>query len=85
MLETIDITLRPVLDVFGAAVAVQDYFLGESLKKNLVAVAPMIKTKEQNNGTVHHGGDKDRADWKGGRRAEELTLHGLTIACRPIT
>ena len=34
---------------------------------------------------MHHGGDKDRADWKGGGRAEELTLRGLTIACRPVT
>ena len=85
MLETIDITLRPVLDVFGAAVAVQDYFLGESLEKNLVAVASMIKTKEQDDRTMHHRGDKDRADWKGCGRAEELTLRGLTIACRPIT
>ena len=85
MLETIDITLRPMLYVFGAAVAVQDYFLGESLEKNLVAVASMIKTKEQDDGTMHHRGDKDRADWKGCGRAEELTLRGLTIACRPVT
>ena len=46
MLETIDITLRPMLDVFGATVAIQDYFLGESLKNNFVAVASMIEAKE---------------------------------------
>jgi hypothetical protein len=46
MLETIDIALRPMLDVFGAVVAIQDYFLGESLKINFVAVASVIETKE---------------------------------------
>ena len=85
MFQTIDITLRPMLDVFGAAVAVQDYFLGESLEKNFVAVASVIQTKEQDDGTMHHGGDKDRADWKGCGRAEEVTLRGLAIACRPVT
>ena len=85
MFETIDVTLRPMLDVFGAAVAVQDYFIGESLEKNFVAVASVIQTKEQDDGTMHHGGDKDRADRKGCRRAEELTLRGLTVACRPVT
>src|SRR5258705_9697144 len=82
MLETTDITLRPMLDVFGAAVAVQDYFLCESLKKNFVAVASVIQTKKQDDGTKHHRGDKDRADWKRCGRAEELTFRGLSIACR---
>src|SRR5207248_10765422 len=85
ILETIDVTLRPMLDVFSPAVAVQDYFLGKSLEKNFVAVASVIQTKEQDDGTMHHGGDKDRADWKGCRSAEEVTLRGLAIACRPVT
>jgi hypothetical protein len=46
MLETIDITLRPIFDVFGAVVAIQDYFLGESLEINFVAVVSKIETKE---------------------------------------
>jgi hypothetical protein len=46
MLETIDIALRPMLDVFGAVVAIQGYFLGESLEMNFVAVASVIETKE---------------------------------------
>src|SRR5207248_1353542 len=71
MLETIDITLRPMLDVFGATVAIQDYFLGESLKKNFVAVASMIEAEEQDDGTMHHGGDENGADRKGCRCAEE--------------
>src|SRR6266496_3941558 len=69
MLETIDITLRPMLDVFGATVAIQDYFLGESLKKNFVAVASMIEAEEQDDGTMHHGGDENGADRKGCRCA----------------
>ena len=85
MLETIDITLRPMLDVFGATVAIQDYFLGESLKKNFVAVASMIEAEEQDDGTMHHGGDENGADRKGCRCAEELTLRGLAVARRPVT
>ena len=46
MLETIDITLRPMLDVFSAAVAIQDYLLGESLEINLVTIASTIEAKE---------------------------------------
>src|SRR5438093_12139523 len=85
MLETIDITLRPMLDVFGATVAIQDYFLGESLKKNFVAVASMIEAEEQDDGTMHHGGDENGADRKGCRCAEELKLRGLGVAPRLVT
>src|SRR5437763_11216974 len=85
MLETIDITLRPMLDVFGATVAIQDYFLGESLKKNFVAVASMIEAEEQDDGTMHHGGDENGADRKGCRCAEEVTRRGLAVARRPVT
>src|SRR5207253_10137868 len=84
MLETIDITLRPMLDVFGAAVPIQDYFLGESLEINFVAVPSMIEAKEQDDGTMHHGGDENGADRKGCWRAEELTLRGLAVARRPV-
>src|SRR5438477_13177013 len=61
MLETIDITLRPMLDVFGATVAIQDYFLGESLKINFVAVASTIEAKEQDDGAMPPGGTKEGA------------------------
>src|SRR6266513_664439 len=85
ILETIDITLRPMLDVFGVAVAIQDYFLGESLEINFVVVASMIEAKKQDDGTMHHGGNENGADWKGCRCAEELTLRGLPVARRPVT
>src|SRR5256885_14807378 len=65
MLETIDVTLRPMLDVFGAAVAGEDYFLGESLEKNFVAGGSLIKNQKKDEGTKHHSGDKERADWEG--------------------
>src|SRR6266700_1336388 len=66
-------------------IAIQDYFLGESLKKNFVAVASMIEAEEQDDGTMHHGGDENGADRKGCRCAEELTLRGLAVARRPVT
>ena len=46
MLETIDITLRPMLDVFCTMVAIQDYFLGELLEMNFVAITSTIEAKE---------------------------------------
>src|SRR5438105_4678740 len=85
MLETIDVTSRPMLDVFSAAIPIQDYFLGESLEINFVAVASTIETKEQDDGTMHHCGNENRADRESCRRAEELTLRRLAIARRPIT
>src|SRR5437763_15572821 len=84
MLETINITLRPMVDVFGAAVAIQDYFLGESLEINFVVVASMIEAKKQDDGTMHYGGDENGADRQGWRCAEELTLRSFAVARRPI-
>ena len=44
--QAIDVTLNPPLYVFGAVVAIQDDFLGESLEIDLVALAPTIKAEE---------------------------------------
>ena len=85
MFQTIDITLRPMLDVLGTAVAIQDYFLGKSFEINFVVVASVIKTKKQDDGTMHHCRNQNRADRESCRCAEELTLRGLAVARRPVT
>ena len=46
MFQTIDITLRPMLDVFGTMVAIQDYILGELLEMNFVTITSTIEAKE---------------------------------------
>ena len=58
-----------MLNVFGAAVAMQNYLAGKMLKVNFVAPATTIKAEEQDNRTMHHGGEQNRAGRKFSGRA----------------
>ena len=85
MFQAIDVALRPTLNVFGAMLAIQNYFVGEFFEMNFVAVASAIDTEEQNDRAMHHGRNHDGADRKRSGGAEELTLRSLSIARRSIT
>jgi hypothetical protein len=61
MLQAINVTLHPMLDVLCAPVAIQDYFLSQLLEVDFVVVAPAVKAEKQNNWAVHDRGKKDRA------------------------
>src|SRR5947207_6921576 len=74
VLQPLGIALRPMLNVFGPAFAIQNYFIGEMLEINFVAVPAVIKAEEQNHRTMHHCGKQNRAGRERGRRAEKFAL-----------
>jgi hypothetical protein len=55
MLQAIDVALHPMLDVLRPPVAIQDYFLSQSLEVNFVVVAPAVKAEKQNDRAMHNG------------------------------
>jgi hypothetical protein len=56
MLQAIDVTLHPMLDVLRAPVAIQDYFLSQLLKVDFVVVASPVKAEKQDNRAMHDRG-----------------------------
>src|SRR5438132_14012634 len=84
MFQTIDVALRPMLDVFGAMLAIQNDFVGEFLEIDFVTVASSINPEEQDDRAMHHGCNHDGADRKRNGCAEKLTLHSLSITRRTI-
>jgi hypothetical protein len=61
VLQPISIALRPLLELAGPPVAVQNNFIGEMFEMDFVTIASAIKAEEQNDRAMHERGDDDGA------------------------
>jgi len=80
VLQPLGITLHPMLDVFRAVIAIQDYVIGEMLEVNFVALPAAVEAEKQDNRAMHHRRDQDRPGGKCSGRTEESTLRCLVAA-----
>ena len=80
MLQPLDIALHPMLDVLHAAIAIQNYLVGEMVEVNFVAFPAAVETKKQDNRATHHSGKQDWAGRKCSWRTQELTSRDLAAA-----
>src|ERR1700748_3031245 len=78
MFQSIDITLRPMLNAFGPMLAIQDNFVGEFLEIDFVAVPSTINPEEQDDRAMHHGCNHNGANRKSSRGTKEMTLSDFT-------
>src|SRR6266480_3330407 len=80
MLQPLGITSHPILDVFRAGIAIQDYVIGEMLEVNFLALPAAVEVEKQDNRSMHQRGDQDRPGGKCSGRTEESTLRCLVAA-----
>ena len=80
MLQPLDVALHPMVDLLRAAIAIQNYLVGEMLEVNFVALPAAVETKKQDNRATHYGGKQDWAGRKCSWRTQELTSRYLAAA-----
>ena len=80
MLQPRDVALHPGLNLARAMLPIQNDLVGEMFEVNVVPISAAIQTEEQDDGAMHYSTKQNRAGWKRGRRAEEVTARCLVCA-----